>query len=65
MRIVRYPEKSEYTSLLARPALDSSSLESAVQSVLTDVRTRGDAALLEYTARFDGVQLDRLELTEE
>ncbi len=65
MRIVRYPEKSEYASLLARPVLDSSSLESAVQSVLTDVRTRGDAALLEYTARFDGVQLDRLELTEE
>jgi histidinol dehydrogenase len=65
MRIVRYPEKSEYASLLARPALDSSSLESAVQSVLTDVRTRGDAALLEYTARFDGVQLNHLELTEE
>lgn len=65
MRIVRYPEKSEYASLLARPVLDSSSLESAVQSVLTDVRTSGDAALLEYTARFDGVQLDRLELTEE
>jgi histidinol dehydrogenase len=65
MRIVRYPEKSEYASLLARPVLDSSSLESAVQSVLTDVRTRGDAGLLEYTARFDGVQLDRLELTEE
>jgi histidinol dehydrogenase len=65
MRIVRYPEKSEYASLLARPVLDSSALESAVQSVLTDVRTSGDAALLEYTARFDGVQLDRLELTEE
>ena len=65
MRIVRYPEKSEYASLLARPALDSSSLESAVQSVLTDVRSRGDAALLEYTARFDGVQLNRLELTED
>ncbi len=26
--------------------------------ILADVRTRGDAAVLEYTARFDGLQAD-------
>lgn len=65
MKIVRYPEKSEYASLLVRPALDSSSLESAVQTVLSEVKRRGDAALFEYTSRFDGVQLNKLEVTEQ
>jgi histidinol dehydrogenase len=44
--------------------MDSSSLESAVQTVLLEVKSRGDAALLEYTSRFDGVQLNKLEVLE-
>ena len=31
-------------------------IEQRVGDILADVRTRGDAAVLEYTARFDGVQ---------
>ncbi|MCF1713473.1 histidinol dehydrogenase [Flavihumibacter sp. RY-1] len=65
MKVVRYPEKSEYASLLARPVMDSSTLESAVQTVLSEVKRRGDAALFEYTSRFDGVQLNKLEVSEE
>ncbi|HMF32311.1 MAG TPA: histidinol dehydrogenase [Candidatus Lokiarchaeia archaeon] len=30
---------------------------STVQSIVDDVKTRGDAALLEYTSKFDGVEL--------
>src|SRR5262249_56856062 len=29
----------------------------AVESIVADVRARGDAALLEYTARFDGLRV--------
>jgi histidinol dehydrogenase len=36
--------------------------EEAVQQVLSDVRERGDAALLDYTERLDGVRLDALRL---
>lgn len=64
MKIVRYPEKSEYASLLARPVMNSSTLESAVRTVLSEVKRRGDAALFEYTSRFDGVQLNKLEVSE-
>jgi histidinol dehydrogenase len=32
------------------------SVDATVASILADVRARGDAAVLEYTARFDGVQ---------
>ena len=38
-----------------------------VQAIVADVRTRGDAAVLDYTARWDGVQATRmgdLELTQ-
>jgi histidinol dehydrogenase len=43
-------------------------IESRVAEILADVRARGDAAVLEYTARFDGLQaesLAALELTRE
>ncbi len=41
-------------------------IEQRVKDILADVRARGDAAVLEYTARFDGVQaadMAALELT--
>ena len=42
-------------------------VEERVAQIIADVRSRGDAAVLEYTARFDGVQageLRALELTQ-
>ncbi|OLB51170.1 MAG: hypothetical protein AUH99_08115 [Candidatus Rokubacteria bacterium 13_2_20CM_2_70_11] len=40
---------------LARPpAAVRPEIHRAVDGILADVRTRGDAALLELTARFDG-----------
>lgn len=30
-----------------------------VAAIIADVNRRGDAALLEYTARFDGLEADR------
>jgi histidinol dehydrogenase len=41
-------------------------IEQRVADILADVQARGDAAVLDYTARFDGLQADRvaaLELT--
>jgi histidinol dehydrogenase len=43
----------EFARLNALEAATDPAIEQAVESILTDVRTRGDAALLEYTARFD------------
>ena len=36
-----------------------------VTGILQDVRTRGDAALLEYTKKFDKAELSSLQVTEE
>jgi len=40
-------------------------LQQAVERILEEVRTKGDPALFEYTAKLDGVELSRLEVTEE
>lgn len=55
-----YPEQSEWEVICARPTMDLSSLRPAVEEVMTNVRQHGDKALLELTARFDGVQLESL-----
>jgi histidinol dehydrogenase len=40
----------------------SPALEAGVRDILEEVRSRGDAALLELAGRFDGVKLDTLEV---
>ncbi len=39
-------------------------IEQRVEQILADVRARGDAAVLEYTARFDGVQAATMQALE-
>jgi histidinol dehydrogenase len=46
--------EAELARLLAFEAAQDGEVESATARILDEVRTRGDAALLEYTARFDG-----------
>ncbi|WP_345798770.1 histidinol dehydrogenase [Castellaniella sp. MT123] len=51
---------SALTRLLAYDASQDESIESTVRDILHDVQTRGDAAVLDYTARFDRVQAGSL-----
>ncbi len=46
---------AQLKALLAYSAAEDSGIEGAVQDILADVRARGDAAVLEYTSRFDGI----------
>jgi histidinol dehydrogenase len=58
--------EAEFERLRHWSAETDASIEERVAAILADVRTRGDAAVLEYTARFDGVQAESvaaLELT--
>jgi len=45
--------RADLERLLAWEQTADASLESVVRDIINDVRVRGDAALLEYTARFD------------
>jgi histidinol dehydrogenase len=48
--------EAQFTQRLHWSAEQDAAIEQRVTSILADVRTRGDAAVLEYTARFDGLQ---------
>ena len=54
-----------FKALLAAKREDSPDVDDAVSDIIADVRRRGDAALLELTARFDRLELtaDRLRFT--
>ena len=63
MKIYKYPQREQWTELTARPHLDHSQLQQTVSSVLSDVRERGDEAVLDYEERFDHVRLTQLAVT--
>jgi len=52
--------EARFTALLGQKREDSPDVDDAVAAIIADVRARGDAAVLELTARFD-----KLELTSE
>lgn len=63
IRILREGEVDELMSrLAARSVAFDSELLARVGSIIDDVRVRGDEALIEYTRKFDGVELQPSEL---
>lgn len=64
MNIYVNPNRGEWSSLLSRPSSDNSQLLNTVQSVLDDVRQRGDAAVKEYELKFDKAELSDLAVSE-
>ncbi|PYS51228.1 MAG: histidinol dehydrogenase [Acidobacteria bacterium] len=71
IEVIRCDEIERRARKLARiasrnVALDSELME-AVAKIIADVRKRGDAALIDYTERFDGVrlELDKLRIPEQ
>ncbi|MCH5327609.1 MAG: histidinol dehydrogenase [Coprobacter sp.] len=65
MEIINYPPRSQWAAVTARPHLDTLSLHHTVSEVLQEIRRRGDEALRYYTGKFDGVELDAVEVTAE
>ena len=64
MKIIEgYKEAKSALSRQARQdSPDSAERERVVRQIVDDVRVRGDAALIEYTQKFDGVKLTSLEV---
>ncbi|MCB0630196.1 MAG: histidinol dehydrogenase [Saprospiraceae bacterium] len=56
MKTYSNPPKKEWDDILRRPTLDTSQLEATVAGVLKDIHSRGDAAVLDYSERFDKVR---------
>src|SRR5438093_161866 len=67
MRVQRLAEveATEYARLMQRSAADVQRVLPQVQAIMEGVRQRGDAAVREFAARFDGVQLHDIRVSAE
>lgn len=64
MEIIKYPAREDWQSLVARPAMDVTTLFDTVRVVLNEVRREGDAAVKRYEEKFDKVRLESLRVSE-
>jgi len=69
MRILRFSDagfEAEFSRIEQRAEAVPAEIEETVKAIIADVRQRGDAALFDYTARFDRLELTAatLEVTE-
>lgn len=58
------PSEADWDALTERPTASYESLEPLVAAVFDSVKTRGDQAIIQYTAEFDGMQLSDFSVTE-
>jgi histidinol dehydrogenase len=65
MQIIKHPKKSEWSRLLKRPAIDSSSLEASVTNILHQVKASGDEALKRFATIYDKVSVAELLVSKE
>ncbi|MBL55551.1 MAG: histidinol dehydrogenase [Flavobacteriales bacterium] len=59
----KYPEREQWDEILKRPTQEKANLESIVSGVFEAIKTNGDQALKEFTAKFDGAHLEQLQVT--
>jgi histidinol dehydrogenase len=60
MKVYKYPKREEWGKLLARPVIDSSSLEETVMAILLEVKKNRDEAVKRFTLQFDKASLETL-----
>src|SRR5512138_3177215 len=65
MQIFRYPLRNTWDQICKRPVMDYSAKTEVVSEVMKNIRERGDAALRDYTLRFDHVDLEKPEMTQD
>lgn len=65
MKISINPSRETWPELLRRPLLDVTDLHEQVGKILSDIRTRGENSLREYTLRFDKVQVEQWQISGE
>jgi histidinol dehydrogenase len=65
MEVIEFPSLEDIPNILSRPAQDLANLRDSTLAVIEDIRVNGDKAVAQYTANFDGVNLDQIPTTKE
>lgn len=64
MNKIYNPKKTDWKDVLKRPTQTVADIENTVNQVFSEVKQEGASAVFRYTAKFDGVQLNSLLVTE-
>ena len=64
MQTIINPKQQDWKALLTRPSMDTTNLFDQVKTILDEVRTHGDSAVLKYEALYDKVSLTQLAVTQ-
>lgn len=62
MNIITNPKRSIWSSLTERPYVDNKSVHAVVKEVFENVKNYGDKSLIEYTKKFDNIELTTIEI---
>jgi histidinol dehydrogenase len=62
MKIYRYPPIDNWNSLIVRATTDYSDKQAVVEEVMLAIRSQGDAAVREFTSKFDKAQTEQLQV---
>src|SRR3712207_726076 len=65
MQVLYNPQKEQWPLILQRPYVDNSSVLQAAEQISAAVKAGGDAALISFAKKYDGVQLEGLQVSEE
>lgn len=62
MKVITYPKHSSWGDLAKRPVLSTWNDTELLQSIFDDVKENGDRALISWTHKFDGIELESVRL---
>jgi len=62
MKTVIFPAREQWNELAKRPDFENERIEDSVDEILAEVKKNGDAALLDFTRRFDDADLDEIKM---
>ena len=63
MNIIINPNRENWSQILQRPTQSFKNIEQTVKEIFSDIQTTGDIAVAKYTALFDGIALENIEVT--
>lgn len=63
MKLIKYPDRSQWNEILKRPVLETENLFDTVRNIINRVRAGGDWVVMEYEAVFDKAELTSLAVT--
>tara|TARA_Y100000766_G_scaffold35837_1_gene25658 strand:+ start:1432 stop:2715 length:1284 start_codon:yes stop_codon:yes gene_type:complete len=63
MKTIKLPNRDKWEELLKRPLQKKANLEAVVSNVFNEIKKNGDEALKEFTKKFDGANLEHIQVS--